>query len=611
MRNIVSLANVLALSWIVVLYWGERQVFHNSIRRCAWDSWEDWVRTSDGDSPTANSMKPSDASPHRVALVADPQLVDPHTYPGRPWPLSSLTVQYTDRYIARAFRLLQNGLYPDSTIFLGDLFDGGREWSTLDSVSPEERWRKYGEMFWLKEYRRFTRMFFDPWLRAGVVSSSSPSSRRQILTHLPGNHDLGFAGGVQLPVRNRFTAFFGEGNRVDILGNHTFISVDSVSLSARGVEGGSESIWQPAQSFLDDFPSIMNRAFSNHEQQRGHANNRDRHQRTVIEGDDLQTAAFPDPPQRPAHSYPSILLTHVPLYRDSGTPCGPLRERWPPSFSADGEPLAVDERNAIRVSAGYQYQNVLTPEISKDITSKLENLSYAFSGDDHDYCDVVHRRYPSGGGGIREITVKSISWAMGVRKPGFQLLSLWNPNDGGETQAATLKTRLCLLPDQIGIFINYALMLAATVALLVARAAYLAFHPSRSALSEDAVPLLPTSRDLRSETERCESASSEESCSAAYSWPGRDGLSARTVASRLRGSSPSPSRYGLPRFGNSDDVLDSGTAFGARERRLGFIMPLPRWMPSGSSLFGAELKRSMFRVAVLALPWYLWLIWAG
>ena len=450
-------------------------------------------------------------------------------------------------------------------------------------------------------------MFFDPWMRAGVVSSSSPSSRRQILTHLPGNHDLGFAKGIQLPVRNRYNAFFGEGNRVDILGNHTFVSVDSVSLSARGEEGASESIWQPAQSFLDDFPSTMNRAFSNHEQQRGHADNRGRYQHTVIDGDDLQSATLPEPPQRPTHLYPSILLTHVPLYREPGTPCGPLRERWPQSFSSDGEPLAVDERNAIKVWAGYQYQNVLTLDISKDITSKLENLSYAFSGDDHDYCEVVHRRYPSGGGGIREITVKSISWAMGVRKPGFQLLSLWNP-DGKATQAATLKTHLCLLPDQIGIFLNYALMFAATVVLLVVRAAYLAFNPSKSDLSEYALPLLPTSRDSRSGAERCESSSSDDSCSAAYSGPGRDGLSARTVTSRLRASSQSPSGYGLPRFKNSD-ILDSGTPGG---RRLGFIMPLSHWISSkGNSLFGAELKRSMFRVAVLAGPWYLWLIWAG
>jgi hypothetical protein len=541
-----------------------------------------------------------------VALVADPQLVDPHTYPGRPWPLSSLTVQYTDRYIARAFRLLQNRLYPDSTIFLGDLFDGGREWSTLDSVSPEERWRKYGEMFWLKEYRRFTRMFFDPWLQAGVVSASSESSRREILTHLPGNHDLGFATGIQLPVRNRYNAFFGEGNRVDILGNHTFVSIDSVSLSAKVKDGASESIWQPAQSFLDDFPSVMNRAVLKHERQRGHAYSRDRYEHTVVEGDDLQSATLPQPQQRQTHLYPSILLTHVPLYRDPGTPCGPLRERWPQSLSADGEPLAVDERNAIRVAEGYQYQNVLHPDISKDITSKLENLSYAFSGDDHDYCEVVHHRYPSGGGGIREITVKSISWAMGVRKPGFQLLSLWNPN-GAKTN--TLKTHLCLLPDQISIFIKYALMFAATAALLVVRAAYIAFNPSKSALSQHAGPLLPTSRDSRSEAERCESSSSDDSCSAAYSGPGRYGLSARTVTSRVRGSSQSPSGYGLPRFKNSEDSFDSG-AFGAGKR--GFVVTLPRWISSrGDSLFGAELKQSMFRVVVLALPWYLWLIWTG
>jgi hypothetical protein len=480
-------------------------------------------------------------------------------------------------------------------------------------VSPEERWRKYGEMFWLREYRRFTRMFFDQWMRAGVVSSSSPPSRRQILTHLPGNHDLGFAKGIQLPVRNRYNAFFGEGNRVDILGNHTFISIDSVSLSARGEEGAADSIWQPAQAFLDEFPTTMNRAFSHHEQRQGTTDG-GRYQHSVIEGDDLQNAALPEPPQRPTHLYPSILLTHVPLYRDPGTPCGPLRERWPQSFSSDGEPLAVDERNAIRVAAGYQYQNVLTLDISKDITSKLENLSYAFSGDDHDYCEVVHRRYPSGGGGIREITVKSISWAMGVRKPGFQLLSLWNPNEGGKSdpQKPTLETHLCLLPDQIGIFIDYALMFGVTVALLTMRAAYLAFNPSKSAMSQRVMPLLPTTRDPRSETDRCESSSSDDSCSAAYSGPSRDGLSARTVASRVRTSSSSPSGYGLPRYKNSDDVLNSETPFGAGNRHSRFSIPVPGWIYSrGDSLFVMELKGGMFRVSVLALPWYLWLIWTG
>jgi hypothetical protein len=66
------------------------------------------------------------------------------------------------------------------------------------------------------------------------------------------------------------------------------------------------------------------------------------------------------------------------------------------------------------------------------------------SGDDHDYCELQHQ------GGAREVTVKSFSMAMGVRKPGFQLLSV-SEDDGG---SAGVVDRFCLLPDQIGIYLE-------------------------------------------------------------------------------------------------------------------------------------------------------------
>src|SRR5256885_14717872 len=100
----------------------------------------------------AHHRQSDGASPHHLVFVADPQLVDPHTYPGRPWPLSSLTVRHTDLYLRRSYSMMQEYLHPDTTIFLGDLFDGGREWAThKNSSSPEKRYKKYGEKFWLKE----------------------------------------------------------------------------------------------------------------------------------------------------------------------------------------------------------------------------------------------------------------------------------------------------------------------------------------------------------------------------------------------------------------------------------------------------------------------------
>lgn len=49
---------------------------------------------------------------------------------------------------------------------------------------------------------------------------------------------------------------------------------------------------------------------------------------------------------------------------------------------------------------------------------------------------------------MREVTVKSISMAMGIRKPGFQLISISESDNGGYAD------RLCLLPDQLGIYLN-------------------------------------------------------------------------------------------------------------------------------------------------------------
>ena len=73
----------------------------------------------------------------------------------------------------------------------------------------------------MKEYTRFGDVFFKSW-----------SGGSKLIASLPGNHDLGFASRIQMPVKERFDAYFGPLNRMDVVGNHTFVSIDSVSLSA-------------------------------------------------------------------------------------------------------------------------------------------------------------------------------------------------------------------------------------------------------------------------------------------------------------------------------------------------------------------------------------------
>ncbi|RMZ83497.1 hypothetical protein DV737_g1567, partial [Chaetothyriales sp. CBS 132003] len=446
---------------------------------------------------------PPDAVPYHILLIADPQLVDPHTYPGRPWPLSSLTFAYTDRYLKRANFYLHSRLQPDLTLFLGDLFDGGREWATAKSHSPEEQYRQYGQDFWLQEYARFSNIFLKNALRGPLATAAAPMGRR-IIASLPGNHDLGFARGIQIPVKNRFDAFFGPLNRVDVLGNHSIVSLDTVSLSAidqadpqtgsSGAGDGSASatanshLWQPTEDFLVQAKTLRQRAVKRAAADMNlippQSLKLQPLRAEVLDLTDDIRSHHRTQPSVPSALFPTILLSHVPLFRPENTPCGPARE---------GNP-------SIRIGVGYQYQNVLTPFVSSDIIKHLSapEVVQIYSGDDHDYCEIEHSEFT---GRIREITVKSISWAMGIRRPGVQLVSLWNPIDASKfgtanedtpTPRDTLHDHLCLFPDQLGIFIRYAQVLALSLTILAVAA--VRYKPSAAlsstvSLSEQSEPL--------------------------------------------------------------------------------------------------------------------------
>ena len=644
--------------------------------------------------------------PHHLVFIADPQLVDPHTYPGRPWPLSTLTERYTDAYMTRNFRLTNEKLDPDSVVFLGDLFDGGREWATsrarplkpsqrrrleamgiakpekgsegeqvkiLDSdgremfvkqkeaasyrehkatgpdgklgkrslesykaafrvphshhITKEEhnldkrgndlrefvhgengRWKKWGPAQWDKEYERFGRIFFDPKqlypnsersllhaydIEADPVSienggkegirqeyAIANGKHRHLLTSLPGNHDLGFGPGVQMAVRDRFNSHFGEGDRVDVIGNHTFVSLDVLSLAANaqfepnGYETTGEQaeqwkhIWKPGIDFLSDIRESARRAVSEGLSEyypEQHGNQGYYHQTTGDIGQPQRLAQMEDKITQP--QLPVILLTHVPLYRDPETHCGPLRER----------------DTAISVSGGYQYQNVLTRTLSNIIMQKVStagDVVHVFSGDDHDYCEVDHRyNVPRGDGlgpkllQIKEITVKSFSWAMGVRHPGFLLVSLWNPVDAnGETIGTplpTVQTHLCLLPDQLGIFIHYALMLAFTLLVLLLRAVVLALRGPAAMDVDDGADSPARKYSLPRYQPKANGTANGWSTPNKADVKGRQRASSssnnvgangnlgiqRSMTARTRSVSPAVGGYGLPDIANSSGPL--------------------------------------------------------
>ncbi|EEQ88567.2 manganese ion homeostasis [Blastomyces dermatitidis ER-3] len=606
LRLACSLQNVLILLWGVTLWWGERTVFRDSVRGCEWTGWEQW---------------PEQAVPHHVVFIADPQLVDPHTYPGRPWPLSSLTVFYADLYLYRTYSLLQRDLRPDTTFFLGDLFDGGREWGTERSSSPEERFKKYGHSVWMEEYRRFVRLFFDTWKLGGVDSAASERGRK-IIASLPGNHDLGFGHGIQKPVLERFQTYFGVGNRVDVLGNHSFVSVDTVSLSAMdqpdpetGGSGGDE-IWRAADDFLNDLSNVKARAVKQELLAlQGYAENYFTPSRVV-------DAANPSPPvisSAPPEDIdlPTIILTHVPFYREPGTPCGPLRERFPPSST---DPLPEkDERNAIRVSRGYQYQNVLSDAIGrKIIRSAGANVKQIYSGDDHDYCEIIHREFSSS---PKEITVKTLSLAMGVRRPGFQMASLYNSidlqtgnaiNTESSSSSSTIQNHLCLLPDQISIFIQYGYVLFLTILVLLVRAVARTFRtaqdPTSPASSHDSTTLLPLTHSRQPSKHLDKSALSTTSSTSTSSptYHSENRFSNRTTGTGHDEVSESLRRSDLA----LDEKLRDGSW--APKRGAASSSSYDR-VGGGRSSFRhvlrTEFVKPLMRIAIVAGIFYLWLVW--
>lgn len=212
-----------ALFWLVTINYYETTYVKSAINKCKWEKWEKWN---------------SDTQTHKVALFADPQIMDAHSYPGRPRPINFLTRAIVDHYHIRNWKYVQYYLDPDTNYFLGDLFDGGRRWD---------------DEYWIKEYNRFHSIF-------------PKKPNRKTVFSLPGNHDIGFGDTVVESSFKRFSSFFGETSSLHDVGNHTFVLLDTISLS----DTTNENVSSVPREFLTQYA-------------------------------------------KEEHPYPRILLTHVPL----------------------------------------------------------------------------------------------------------------------------------------------------------------------------------------------------------------------------------------------------------------------------------------------------------
>lgn len=124
-------------------------------------------------------------------------------------------------------------------------------------------------------------------------------------------------------------------------------------------------------------------------------------------------------------------------------------------------PYLMKHRNSCFARSDHPlYSGSLSPCFAR---RPITEDSYISSGDDHDYCEYSHPLpFPSASGSTaaREITVKSFSMAMGIHRPGFQLLSLISRVPVMETltqlpnSPPSLLDTPCFLPDQLGIYLN-------------------------------------------------------------------------------------------------------------------------------------------------------------
>ncbi|KAK9762471.1 hypothetical protein K7432_011749 [Basidiobolus ranarum] len=196
--------NILKILWALLLLYGEILCFYLAIWSCTWPTLSHWTL-------------PQGKTPIRLALIADPQITDAYSYKQHGFILR-LVEFYTDIYMKRTYRILQSQMEPQVIFYLGDLFDGGREWE---------------DKAWFEEYDRFSSVF-------STVKSST------YLFSVAGNHDIGFGKSTVPHAYDRFIDKFGEINYSVNIGNHSIVVLNTMALN-----GGSEKYAREAQALIE------------------------------------------------------------------------------------------------------------------------------------------------------------------------------------------------------------------------------------------------------------------------------------------------------------------------------------------------------------------------
>ncbi|KAL4589325.1 hypothetical protein LXL04_002231 [Taraxacum kok-saghyz] len=219
---------------------------------------------------------------------------------------------------------------------------------------------------------------------------------------ISGNHDIGYAAyHSRMPqVISRYEKVFGSRNYKFTAGEVEFIVVDAQTLDGHLQQNQTAETWK-----------------------------------------------FVNSVSRESHSPPRVLLTHIPLFRQDWTSCGPHRSS---PIINQRISRATDDHEIV-------YQNYLTEETTNKLLDSIKPV-LVLSGHDHDQCSVTH---VAKHGPVSEETLGTVSWQQGNLYPSFMLLTASKLTVSNDSDYVS--THLCFLPTQLFIYIWYILLFVVTL----------------------------------------------------------------------------------------------------------------------------------------------------
>ncbi|XP_042036572.1 uncharacterized protein C630.12-like [Salvia splendens] len=170
----------------------------------------------------------------KIAVIADPQLMDRTSLPLAPKSLALKVVRfYSDLYMRRAFLSSILPFNPDVILFLGDYFVGSY------NLSDEE---------WQESLGRFRHIF--------NLNTNHKTSNIKIY-YLSGNHDIGYSAlYYQKPeIIKRYETAFGARNFKVTIGEVDFIAIDAQTLDGHPQGNFTSDTWGFVENVSKDISS--------------------------------------------------------------------------------------------------------------------------------------------------------------------------------------------------------------------------------------------------------------------------------------------------------------------------------------------------------------------